>query len=143
MASFSAAGLGTQVIDGFTVSCLANTGKDFGTGLPVATFANLPPAPMRIAPTALPPCKTRFANATVTFTTNPAILFDMGMGQWVSGTAASGTPYNNHFFDFKGMVELEPGTSISIGAATAASSGTYWTSIIFARIPLKEYEGKY
>jgi hypothetical protein len=98
---------------------------------------------MRISYPAAPACKARFANATVTFTTNPAALFDLGIGQWVSGTAATGTPYNNHYFHFNSIVELEPGTSISIGAATAASSGTYWTSIVYAEIPIKEYEGKY
>jgi len=98
---------------------------------------------MRVKYPSVDPCKARFANATVTFTTQPTALFDLGMGQWVSGTAATGSPYNNHCFFFDGMLKLEPNTSISIGAATAATSGTYWTSIVFAELPFSEYEGKY
>lgn len=142
--SMSAATLGTQVIDGFTVSFLANTGKDIGSGLPMATFTDLGARPMRLADAGkIAASKAKFANATVTFTTQPAALMDLGMGQWVSGTAATGSPYNNHVFFFDGMLELEPGTSISIGAATAASSGTYWTSIVFAEIPYSEWNGSY
>lgn len=143
LASFSAAALGTQVIDGFTVSFLSPAGKEVATGQPIATWADVAPKPMRVAYPAVNPCKARFANATVTFTTQPTAFLDLGMGQWVSGTAATGSPYNNHCFFFDGMIEIEPNNSISIGAATAATSGTYWTSIVFAEIPFAEYEGKY
>jgi hypothetical protein len=143
--SFSAAGLGTQVIDGFTLSYLLNTGEDVATGRPMVTFTNIPPVAMNLkrSISVANPAKTRFANAVVTFTTQPAALIDLGMGQWVSGTAATGIPYNGHVYKFDGELELEPGTSISVGAATAATSGTYWTSIVFAEIPRKYYEGEY
>jgi len=138
--SLSAASLGTQVIDGFTVSTLANTGSNVGTGLPVATFTEITPVSARVGSTVKSAAK--FANAAVTFTTQPSALLDLGMGQWVSGTAATGSPYNNHLFMFDGILELEPGTLMSIGAASAASSGTYWTSIVYAEIPQNYYEGK-
>lgn len=141
MASFSAAALGTQVIDGFTVSFLKNTGSTVASGQPLATFVNIPPKPALLSSST--PCNAQFANATVTFTTQPAAILDLGMGQWVSGTAATGQPYNNHIFSFDGMITMCPGTSISIGAATAATSGTYWTSIVFIEIPEKLYKGEY
>jgi hypothetical protein len=140
----SIAGLGTQVIDGFTLSYLSPAGREVATGQPIATFTDLVINQMKIGPVATRPVsKARFANGAVTFTVQPTVFMDLGMGQWVSGTSATGSPYNNHFYKFDGELELEPGTSISIGAATAASSGTYWTSIVFAEIPLSVYEGTY
>lgn len=142
--TFSAAGLGTQVIDGFTVSYLLETGAEVGTGKPLATFTNIPPKCMNLKKNANAAVSTtQFANAVVTFTVQPVALLDLGCGQWISGTSAIATPYNQHGYKFDGEIELEPGSSISIGAATAATSGTYWTSIVFAEIPQKYYEGVY
>ena len=81
----------------------------------------------------------RFANGTVTWTTQPAVLMDMGMGQWLNGTAASGECYNQMAMDFDGLVLLPPGSAICVGAATAASSATYWTSIVYAELPTITY----
>lgn len=131
--SLSAAALGTQVIDGFTLSVEANMEAAAGTGKPFPTFTNIAPVSTRVGQAAV--ATTKFANAAVTWTTQPTVLLDLGMGQWVSGTAATGSPYNNHQFKLDGSVIMLPGTAISVGAATAASSGTYWTSIIFAELP--------
>lgn len=130
---FSAATLGTYVIDGFTVSYLLNAGDGVGTGAPVVTFTNLPPVNVLLGKGNS--ASTKFANATVTFTTQPAALMDVGLGQWLNGVAAVGQPYALAY-DFDGAVMMPPGTTISIGAATAASSATYWTTILFAELPM-------
>jgi hypothetical protein len=58
------------------------------------------------------------------------------MGQNLNGTAANGEPYNQLRYEFNGEVIMQPGTTISVGAATAATSGTYWTTILFAEVPI-------
>jgi len=132
--SFSFATLGTQVIDGFTLSFLANAGDGVGTAAPVVTFTNIAPVCTKIGSGL--GCSTKFANATVTFTTQPAAFMDLGMGQNLNGTAANGEPYNQLRYEFNGEVIMQPGTTISVGAATAATSGTYWTTILFAEVPI-------
>jgi len=142
--SMSIAGLGTQIIDGFTISYLTDAGREVASGLPIATWADIQINQMKLNNSlSRKVSSARFANGTVTFTAQPVALLDLGMGQWVSGTAGTGSAYNNHLYRFEGELELEPGTAISIGAATAASSGTYWTSIVYAEIPLSYYEGNY
>lgn len=131
--SFSFATLGTQIIDGFTLSYLLNAGDNTGTAAPIVTFTNLPPVNMRVGGGRQ--SKAKFANGTVTFTTQPAALMDLGMGQNLNGTAANGEPYTQLRYEFNGELIMNPGTSISVGAATAATSGTYWTTIIFAELP--------
>ncbi len=130
--NLSCVNIGTYVEDGFTVSYLTSTGSTVATGLPLATFTNIAPVSTLLG--AGKTATTKFANGTVTFTTQPAALMDLGMGQNVQGTAANGEPYNLSF-DFRGAIIMRPGTSISIGAATAASSATYWASIVFAEVP--------
>jgi len=129
----SAATLGTQVIDGFTINAAASMGNAAGAGQPFPTFTNIAPVSTRIGAATV--AQGKFANAVVTWTAQPSVLFDIGIGQWVSGTAATGQPYNNHVFDFDGSVIMAPGTAICLGAATAASSGTYWTTILYAELP--------
>jgi hypothetical protein len=128
----SPAAIGTPVIQGFTISWLKNTGDGVGTGAPIVTFTNVAPSPCLIGRGA---CSAFFAPATDTFTTQPAALMDIGLGYWLSGTAATGAP-SFWMYDFDGTVVMPPGTSISLGSATAASSITYWTTIIFAELPL-------
>lgn len=135
----SFATLGTQIIDGFTLSYLENTGSAVGTGAPIVTFTDIPPVNMQLGGGGVSRTpKAKFANATVTFTTQPAALMDLGAGQFVSGTAASGALYQGLGFDFDGELVMKPGTSISLGAATAATSGTYWTTMIFAQVPVDD-----
>lgn len=132
--SFSFATLGTQIIDGFTLSYLANAGDGVGTAAPVVTFTNIPPVSTKIGSGL--GSSTKFANGTVTFTTQPTAFMDLGMGQNLNGTAANGEPYNQLRYEFNGEVIMQPGTTISVGAATAATSGTYWTTILFAEVPV-------
>jgi hypothetical protein len=133
--TLTCANIGTQVEDGFTIMYEANMGTSAYTGGPFPTFTNIPPVSTRIGG-GLGPCSTQFANAVVTWTTQPAALFDVGIGQWLSGAAATGSLYSQLSFDFDGTVVLNPGAAICLAAATAASSGTYWTSFIFAELPI-------
>jgi len=122
--------VGTPVLTSLTVSYVKNTGDTAATNLPLATFTNIAPVGLTLGHGA---SAAKFANATVTFTTNPTLLLDLGVLHWLEGTAASGAMINLQY-DFKGSIIMPPGTSISIGAI-AATSTTYWTSIIFAEVP--------
>jgi hypothetical protein len=126
--------IGTPVLTSLTVSYVKNTGDTAATNLPLATFTNIAPVGLTLGHGA---SAAKFANAVVTFTTNPTLLMDTGMLHWLEGTAASGGMYNAQY-DFKGSIIMPPGTSISIGAI-AATSTTYWTSIIFAEVPAYLY----
>lgn len=128
-ATFSPGAVGTPVLTGLTVSYLLATGDTVATNLPFATFTNIVPVCMTLQ-TTLPVAQTKFANAAVTFTTNPALLMDLGMVHWLEGTAAFGGMQST-VADFQGALLMKPGTAISIGAI-AATSTTYWTTIVFA-----------
>jgi hypothetical protein len=132
--TLSFAGLGTYVIDGFTLMAESGMGSNAATGAPFPTFTNIAPNTTRIGSGQT--CTSQFANGTVTWTTQPTAIMDLGVGQNIQGTAASGGPYSGLMFDLQGCVVMNPGTAICIGAATAASSATYWTTIVFAEIPL-------
>ena len=131
----SVAAVGTPALQGFSISYLASTGDGVATGAPIVTFTNIAPVSNVIGRGA---AKTKFANATVTFTTQPAALMDLGINHWLEGAAASGS-ISNILFDFKGSVVMPPGTAISVGCPTTASSTTYWTSIVFAEFPALQY----
>lgn len=133
--ALSVAAVGTPALQGFSISWLKNTGDGVGTGAPLATFTNVVPAANMIGRGA---CTTQFANAVVTFTTQPTVLMDMGINHWLEGAAASGT-ISNILWDAKGSIIMPPGTSISVGCPTTASSTTYWTSIVFAEFPSYTY----
>jgi hypothetical protein len=133
--NLSVAAVGTPALQGFSISWLGNTGDGVATGAPIATFAALTPVSNMIGRGA---CKARMANATVTFTTQPAVLMDIGINHWLEGAAASGT-ISNISWDAKGSIIMPPGTSISVGCPTTASSTTYWTSIVFAEFPAYLY----
>ena len=133
--ALSVAAVGTPALQGFSISWLKNTGDGVATGAPIATFTNVVPAANMIGRGA---CTTQFANAVVTFTTQPTVLMDMGINHWLEGAAASGT-ISNIIWDAKGSIIMPPGTSISVGCPTTASSTTYWTSIVFAEFPAYTY----
>lgn len=132
--AMSFAAIGTQVQSGFTLGYILRTGDTVATGLPIATFTNIPPTNLRLGNGQSP--KALYANATVTFTTAPTVFLDLGMGQNVQGTAANGEPYTLRY-DFNGELIVLPGTAIVVGA-TAATSGTYITSITYAELDLDE-----
>lgn len=132
--AMSFAAIGTQVQSGFTLGYILNTGDTAATGLPIATFTPITPINMKLGSGLV--AKSKYANATVTFTTAPTVFLDLGMGQNVQGTAANGEPYTLRY-DFNGELVLSPGQAIVIGA-TAATSGTYITSITYAELDLDE-----
>ena len=131
--NLSLGAVGTPILQGFTISYLKNTGSTVATGLPHATFTNV--APVNIFLGKGTTATTKFAGATVTFTTQPARLMDLGFGHHLEGAAASGQLYSGFGYDFDGTLLMPPGTSISLGS-TIATSTTYWTSIVFAEMPL-------
>ena len=133
--NLSVAAVGTPALQGFSISYLANTGDGVGTGAPIATFTAITPVANMVGRGS---CKARMANAAVTFTTQPAVLMDMGINHWLEGAAASGTVANISW-DAKGSIIMPPGTSISVGCPTTASNTTYWTSIVFAEFPAYLY----
>lgn len=125
--------IGTPILQGFTISYLKNTGSTVATGLPLATFTNIAPTNMFIGKGTT--ATTKYAGAVVTFTTQPARMFDLGFGHHLEGTAASGQLYSQFGYDFDGKLLMPPGTSITLGS-TIATSTTYWTSFVFAELPL-------
>lgn len=129
----SVGAIGTPVLQGFTISYLKDTGDNIGTGAPIVTFTNIPPVNMLIGKGLT--AKAKFAGAVVTFTTQPARLMDLGFGHFMEGTPASGQLVSQFYHDFDGSLMLPPGTSISLGS-TIATSTTYWTTILFAELPL-------
>jgi len=130
--SFSA--LGTYAITGLVLMWEENMGAAIGTGAPFPTFTNIAPTCTCLGNRKT--AKGKFANATVTWTTQPAVLRGLGMGQNIQGTAANGEPYNGQFFDLQGKVTMAPGVAIAVGGQAVATSATYWTSITYAELPL-------
>lgn len=130
--NMSMATMGTNIIAGFLLCYLTQVGDTVATGLPLATFTNI--APINVLLGKGVTSATKFANAVVTFTTQPTPIMDLGIGQWDNGTQANGEPYTMTF-DFDGALIMPPGTSISVGGI-AASSNTWWTSILFAELPI-------
>jgi hypothetical protein len=125
--------IGTPILQGFTLSYLTSAGDGIGTGAPVVTFTNIPPTCMLLGKGTS--ASTKFAGAVDTFTTQPARLMDLGFGHHLEGAAASGQLYSMFYHDFDGSLMMPPGTTISLGS-TIATSTTYWTTIIFAEIPM-------
>jgi hypothetical protein len=133
--NLSQASLGTPVIMGFTLSYVLACGDAAGTNLPLATFTNITPVNNLLGKGVT--AKAKFAHATVTYTANPTVFMDIGLGMEVEGTAATGAPYVLTF-DLDGMLCLPPGTAIVLGAATAASSMTYWATITWTELPVTQ-----
>jgi hypothetical protein len=125
--------IGTPILNGFTLGYLTQAGDNVGTGAPVATFTNIAPTNMLLGRGSA--SSSKFAGAVCTFTVNPARLMDLGFGHHLEGTAASGQLYSMFYHDFDGSLMMPPGTTISLGS-TIATSTTYWTTIIFAELPL-------
>lgn len=128
--------IGTPILQGFTISYLTATGSAVATGQPIATFTNIAPVNLLLGKGGT--ATTKFSGAVSTYTTNPARLMDLGFGHHLEGTAASGQLYSQFSFDFHGRLMMPPGTSIHLGS-TIATSTTYWTTIIFAEIPLPDF----
>jgi hypothetical protein len=125
--------VGTPILQGFTISYLTGAGDGIGTGAPVVTFTNIAPVCLLLGKGTS--ASTKFAGAVCTFTTQPARIMDLGFGHLLEGAAASGQLYSQFYHDFDGSLQMPPGTTISLGS-TIATSTTYWTTIIFAEIPM-------
>jgi hypothetical protein len=132
--ALSPAAIGTPIIDGLTILYETGMGDTAGTGLGFATFTNIAPKCLRID-AAMPAAAAKFANATVTWTAQPAVIMDIGIIQWVSGTAGNDGPMGGLSHYFKAPPILAPGSAVCLGAATAATSTTYWTTFLFAELP--------
>ncbi|MFA5377265.1 MAG: hypothetical protein WC455_16060 [Dehalococcoidia bacterium] len=128
---FSVGAIGTPILNGFTLSYLTGAGDAVATAAPVVTWTNVAPKNLKLGG---PSATTLFAPAVSTYTTNPSPLMDLGLGHHLEGTAASGQLYTLSF-DFDSMIQMPPGSTLHVGS-TIATSTTYWTSIVFAEIPL-------
>ncbi|HXK36986.1 MAG TPA: hypothetical protein VJ553_05395 [Candidatus Paceibacterota bacterium] len=127
--------IGTPILNGFAVYFLKNTGDSVGTGLPIVTFTEIAPVNTFIGRGVT--ARTKFAGAVATYTTQPAKLMDLGFGHHLEGAAASGQLYSMFYHDFDGAVMMPPGTSLTLGS-TIATSTTYWTTILFAELPIPQ-----
>ncbi len=125
--------IGTPILQGFTLSYLTSAGSVAATGAPVITWTNVAPVSMAVG--AGKTATTLFAPAVSTYTVNPAALMDLGFGHHLEGAAASGQLYSQFHHDFHGSVQLWPGSVLNLGS-TIATSTTYWTTFVFAEIPL-------
>lgn len=101
------------------------------TGGTFASFTNIAPINLKLNG---PACRARYANAEVTWTTQPTPLMNLGISSWAAGTEAN-LEFKYIGYDFDGMLVLTPGTAISV-VGVVASSTTYVTSFIFAELPL-------
>jgi len=128
--------VGTPILQGFTLSYLTNAGSGIATAAPVVTWTNVAPTNLLLGKGAA--AATKFAPAVSTYTTNPTRLMDLGFGHLLEGTAASGQLYSQFFHDFDSCLMMPPGTSIHFGS-TIATSTTYWTTFVFAEIPLPAF----
>jgi hypothetical protein len=128
----SVGAIGTPILFGATLSTLTGAGDGIATGGVVVTFTNQAPVNMLIGRGSA--ASTKFAPAVVTFTVNPTAQYDLGLGHFLEGTAASGQLYTL-VYDFDSTFILPPGTTASLGA-TIASSTTFYTTILFAEVPM-------
>jgi hypothetical protein len=129
----SPGGLGTPVITGLVGCFLNSAGSTAATGAPVITWTNILPIGTALGRQGT--ATTMFANAVVTYTTQPAAFYHIGLGMWKSGTDAISLP-TTLVHDFDSAVMIWPGSLFAIGGTPAATSTTYITSIMFAEIPL-------
>lgn len=129
----SAGGLGTPVITGIVGCYLNGAGSTAATGAPVITWTNIAPIGTFLGKQQT--ATTMFANAVVTYTTQPAAFYHTGFNMYKSGTDAISLPITL-VHDFDSAVMLYPGSLIAFGGTPAATSTTYITSIMFAEIPL-------
>jgi hypothetical protein len=129
---FSVGAIGTPILNGFTLSYLANAGATAATAAPVLTFTTQASVNMLIGKG--PAATTLFAPAVATYTTQPAVLVDLGLGHHLEGAAASAQLYTL-MYDFDSSLMLPQGTLIAVGS-TIATSTTYYTTIIYAEFPV-------
>ena len=128
--------VGTPILQGFTLSYLTNAESSIGTADPVVTWTNIAPVNLLLGKGSA--ATTMFSGAVSTYTVNPARLMDLGFGHLLEGAAASGQLYSQFSHDFDGSLMLPPGTTIHLGS-TIATSTSYWTTIVFAEIPLPAF----
>jgi hypothetical protein len=128
----SPATINTPVLTAFTLTTVPNAGDAALAAAPVVTFTNIAPTSNLVGSTLA--ARTRFANATCTYLATQTMLMDLGGGHYLEGAAATG--YQGTWqFELKGTVVLKPGNVLCLNAI-AATSTTFWTSIIFAELPM-------
>jgi hypothetical protein len=125
--------VGTPILQGFSLSYLSNAGSVAATAAPILTWTNVAPVTMLVGSGKT--ATTQFSPAVSTYTTNPAKLCDLGFGHLLEGAAASGQLYSNFGCEFDGSIQVLQGGTLHFGS-TIATSTTYWTTIIFAEIPV-------
>ena len=128
---FSVGAVGTPILQGFTLSYLNNAGSTIATAGPVPTATFVATVPMKLGGAI---SAMLWAPAAITFTTNPAILMDLGIGHHLEGAAASGQHYTL-MHDFDTELLIPPGSLICLGS-TIASSTTYNVTILYAELPM-------
>ena len=120
-------------VGGFSFGYLYNTGANASTGAsnPILTFANIAPVNMNIGSGKV--ASTRFAAATVTFTT--AATFFMPVGFSTDAAVATGTyPPYQWIIDYDGQLCLPPGNALVL-ASTISSAGLFCVSYTFIESP--------
>lgn len=129
---FSVGAIGTPILHGFTLSYLNSAGSTAATAAPVLTFTTQASVNMKLGGGGT--ATTLFAPAVVTYTTQPAVLMDLGLGHYLEGAAATGQLYTL-MHDFDSELQIPPGSLVAVGS-TIASSTTYYTTIIYAELPM-------
>jgi len=130
-ATFTHASGAINAFTGFVVCMITNTGDTAATGLPFATFTNVAPVNVLLGKGST--LTSKFANAAVTWTTQPTPVLDIGLGTQVQGAGNNGQPYTL-VYDFDGGLMMPPGTAINIAGALASGTALFWTTIFFAEI---------
>jgi hypothetical protein len=131
--ALSVGAIGTPILQGFTLSYLLNTGDVVATGAPIATWTPVAAVNTLLGKGITP--RASFAPAVSTYTVNPALLVNLGFGHFLEGAGATGQLYSMYYADLDGQIVMPPGTSIHFGS-TIATSMTFWTSILFAELPM-------
>jgi hypothetical protein len=131
--NFTQAAVASAAVTGFMVMVEDGMGDFQQTGAPFPTFTNIAPVSCLVGSKLV--ATTRYAHGTVTWTTQPTALFDLGIGQNVQGTAATGAPVGGLSYELKGKVGLLPGGAMAVGGY-AASGNTWTVSIVFAELPM-------
>ena len=125
------AAVGTPVLSSLVLCQTTGTGDAALAAAPIVTFTNIATICNLIGK---PAGRTRFANAAVTFVAIPTVIMDLGHGHWLEGAAATGAQATWEI-DMKGLIVIPPGNAVQV-CSLAATSTTYWTSIVFAEIPV-------
>lgn len=117
---------------GFKLAVTTQAGDFVATNQPFATFTNIVGVSNLIGSGLAP--AGQFAHGTVTWTTQPTAFLETGIGQFTLGTAASAGFQNISYWP-DGIIELLPGTAISL-VAQVASATTWEVSFTWAELPI-------